>query len=334
MRLLVLGGSEFVGRAVVEVGLSRGWEVTTLNRGNHTDATGVTALRGDRRRRDGMAAVAGHNWDIVVDTWSWEPSVVQWGTEALAERANSYVYISSRSVYEFPTAAGAAEDSALVDASPDDGPGVDYARAKRGGELAATNAFGERALLARAGLILGPGENVGRLPWWLNRIVRGGRVLAPAPAELGIQLIDARDLATFVLDAAGKGLGGPYNLVSPESSITMGELLHACVQATRSDAELQWTDPGVILEAGVEPWTEIPIWVPRGELHDTMHRAGVAKAVQAGLALRPVRQTVGDTWKWLRALGGRAPQRPDRTPVGLASEVEARVLASAQSRGG
>ena len=110
MRLLVLGGSEFVGRAVVEAGIARGWDVTTLNRGSHLPPTSVTALHGDRNESDGMAAVAGSQWDIVVDTWSWAPSAVKRAAEALAERAKSYVYISSRSVYRFPTPAGAAED--------------------------------------------------------------------------------------------------------------------------------------------------------------------------------------------------------------------------------
>lgn len=324
----MLGGSEFVGRAVVDEGLRRGWQVTTLNRGSHPTPPGVTALRGDRTTRDGLSATAGLSWNIVVDTWSWAPAAVRRAGESLAGRTDSFVYVSSRSVYRFPTDAGADEEAPVVDASPDDDSAPEYARAKRGGELAATVAFGSRALLARAGLIVGPGENVGRLPWWLNRIARGGPVVAPGPAGLSIQLIDARDLARFVLDATARGLGGPYNLSSRNGSITMEDLLEACVRATGSDTELRWMSSEVLLAAGIEPWRDLPIWAPPGELHDSLHRASVEKAMAAGLALRDVSQTVSDTWTWLKARGGHAPQRPDRPRVGLPEDVEARLLSS------
>lgn len=150
-----------------------------------------------------------------------------------------------------------------MDAAPGDGPDVDYARAKRGGELAAAESFGDHALLVRAGLILGPYENIGRLPWWLNRIARGGPVLAPGPRDLPLQYIDVRDLAAWLLDAAHSGLGGAYNLVSPPGHTTTGELLGACAAVTGSGAELRWTEPEKVLAAGIEPWSELPVWLPR-----------------------------------------------------------------------
>ncbi|MEV4254537.1 NAD-dependent epimerase/dehydratase family protein, partial [Spirillospora sp. NPDC049652] len=192
MRLLVLGGTEFVGRAVVEEGVARGWKVTVFNRGTHGAPEGVETLRGDRTAPDGLEALRNGEWDVVLDTWSWAPSAVRDAAELLASRAASYVYVSSRSVYEYPVAVGADESAPLVEGAPDEAEdhegAKDYARVKAGGELAAVQAFGERALLARAGLILGPYENIGRLPWWLNRIARGGDVLAPGPAELKLQL--------------------------------------------------------------------------------------------------------------------------------------------------
>ncbi|MES4903191.1 MULTISPECIES: NAD-dependent epimerase/dehydratase family protein [unclassified Streptomyces] len=330
MRLLLLGGTEFVGRAVAEEALARDWQVTAFHRGRHDPPPGVAALRGDRGAAGGLAALAAPGageWDVVVDTWSGAPSAVRDTARLLAGRAGSYVYISSRSVYAYPAPAGLDEDGALVEASPDAGE-VEYAQAKRGGELAAQAAFGERALLARAGLILGPYENVGRLPWWLTRLSRGGPVLAPGPRELGLQYIDVRDLAIWVLDAAERGLGGPYNLVSPPGHATFGELLEACAAATGSDAELRWTDPEAVLTAGIEPWTELPVWLPPGELCDTMYQGDVSRALAAGLRCRPVAETVAATWEWLRELGGRAPHRPDRPPVGLDPEREAKVLAA------
>lgn len=245
----------------------------------------------------------------------------------LADRAGRYVYVSSRSVYAYPAPAGLPEDGPLVTgASPDAGAEVSYPLAKRGGELAALDAFGDRALLARAGLILGPWENIGRLPWWLRRIARGGPVMAPGAPDTPLQYIDARDLANWLLDAAERGLHGPYNLVSRPGHATMGELLDACVRATGSDAVLRWTPAEKILAAGVEPWTDVPVWLPPGELHDAMHRGDVSKAYAAGLHCRPVGETVTDTWNWLCELGGAAPQRPDRPVVGLDPGTEAKLL--------
>lgn len=331
MRLLVLGGTEFVGRAVVEEALARHWDVTVFHRGRHAPPPGVATLHGDRTEgTEGLEELRGGSWDVVVDTWSSAPSVVRDAARLLAGQARRYVYVSSRSVYEWPVAAGLAEDGPLVEASEDDWDDVPYAQAKRGGELAATGAFGaERTLLARAGLILGPWENIGRLPWWLNRMARGGRVLAPGPRDLALQYIDVRDMAVWLLDAAEAGLSGPYNVVSPPGHTTMQELLENCVRVTGSDAELCWTDPGRLLEAGVAPWTDLPVWVPPGELYDAMHRADVSKAVAAGLRCRPVTGTVADTWAWLRGLGGQAPLRADRGTVGISPELEAKVLATA-----
>ncbi|MFF0335853.1 NAD-dependent epimerase/dehydratase family protein [Streptomyces fimicarius] len=331
MRLLMLGGTEFVGRAVTDAALARGWDVTVFHRGRHAPPPGVRALTGDRTAGPaGLAALTegGPDWDLVVDTWSGAPSAVRDAARLLCDRAGHFGYVSSRSVYAYPAAAGLDEDGPPVaGASPDDGGDVPYGRAKRGGELAALDAFGDRALLARAGLIIGPGENIGRLPWWLSRIARGGPVIAPGPPGTELQYIDARDLAEWLLDAAANGLHGAYNTVSRPGHATMGELLTACVRATGSDAELRWTDPEVLLAAGVEPWTDLPVWLPPGELYDTLHRGDHTKAYAAGLRCRPVGETVADTWSWLRTLGGVAPRRPDRPAVGLDPHLEAKLLA-------
>jgi 2'-hydroxyisoflavone reductase len=326
MKLLLLGGTEFVGRAVSDEALARDWQVTAFNRGNRTTSPGVTALRGDRTAGDGLAALAEGTWDIVVDTWSGAPSAVRDTARLLAGRAGHYVYVSSRSVYRYPAAAGLPEDGPVVDASPDDGE-TDYAEAKRGGELAAVAAFGDRALLARAGLILGPRENIGRLPWWLQRIARGGPVLAPGPRDLALQYVDARDLAAWVLDAAARGLGGAYNVVSRPGHATMGELLETCARVTGSDAVLRWTDPEQILAAGIAPWTDLPVWIPPGELYDTLHQGDVSKAVGAGLRCRPMPETVADTWRWLQETGLPEPKvRAGHRPPGLDPEQEAKLL--------
>ena len=324
MRLLILGGTEFAGRALVDEGLARDWDVTVFNRGTRPPPPGVTALRGDRR--DPATLVFDGEWDIVADTWSWEASAVRDSANALAGRAEHYAYISSRSVYRDPVPAGADEGAPLVEASPDAGP-TGYPQDKAGGELAASAAFAERALLVRAGLVLGPWENIGRLPWWLARIARGGRVLAPGPADAGLQYIDVRDLAAWTLTAAERGLGGPYNAVSPPGHTTMRELLETCRTVTGSAAELVWTDPQPILAAGIEPWMDLPIWLPPGEDYAFMHGSDVSKALAAGLRCRPVAETVAGTWAWLQSLGRPPAQRPDRPSPGLDPAIEEQVLA-------
>jgi nucleoside-diphosphate-sugar epimerase len=332
MRLLMLGGTEFVGRAVVEAALGRGWEVTVFHRGRHEAPPGVRSLLGDRTAPGGLAALADDpgEWDVVVDTWSASPRAVLDTARLLRGRAGRYVYVSSCSVYAWAPPAGYDENAPLVEGASAEAEQSDYARDKRGGELAAVESFGaDRSLLVRAGLLLGPYENVGRLPWWLTRTARGGPVLAPGPRDLPLQYVDVRDLSEWVLGAVEQGLSGPYNLMSPQGHATMGTFLEACARVTGGAAELRWTEPQVILEAGIEPWTQLPVWVPPGsDLHDALHSADVSRAVGTGLVCRPVEETVADTWNWLCGIGGVAPQRPDRTRKGLDPEVEAKVLAA------
>ncbi|MCM2391054.1 NAD-dependent epimerase/dehydratase family protein [Streptomyces albipurpureus] len=329
MRLLILGGTEFAGRAVAEAALARGWEVTVFHRGRHEAPPGTTELLGDRTEPNGLAALAEGGWDVVLDTWSAAPWVVRDSARLLADRVGRYVYVSSCSVYTWPVAVGYDESAPVVESSSD-ADGVPYAEAKRGGELAALDALGaDRTLLVRLGLLLGPWENIGRLPWWLGRIARGGPVLAPGPGRTPLQFIDVRDFAEWTLSAAAAGLSGPYNLASEPAHTTMEELLTACVQVTGSGAELRWTEPGRILAAGVEPWSDLPIWVPRAEaadLHNAVYGLSVVRALGTGLRCRPAAETVADTWSWLQSVGGRAELRPDRPKVGLDPVVEAKLL--------
>ncbi|WP_411104634.1 NAD-dependent epimerase/dehydratase family protein [Streptomyces sp. cmx-4-9] len=325
MKLLMLGGTEFVGRAVTEDALARGWDVTVFHRGRHAPPPGVTSLHGDRTAPEGLAALATGEWDHVVDTWGFAPIAVRDSARLLAGRAGGYAYVSSRSVYAYPAPAGQDESGPVVEGSAD-ADATAYAEDKRGGELAALDAFGDRALLLRAGLILGPYENVGRLPWWLNRVARGGPLVAPGPRDLPLQYVDVRDLARFALDASVAGLGGAYDVSSPTGHATMGSLLDACAEATGAAAEPRWTDAAAIEKAGVEPWTELPVWLPEGELHDYMFGADVTKAHRAGLACRPVEETVADTWAWLQSLDGPAPQRADRPSRRITAEQEAVLL--------
>lgn len=229
MRLLMLGGTAFVGRAVVADALERGWSVTTFTRGVSGDATpGVEQLHGDRTVAADLAMLAGRDFDVVVDTWAGAPHAVRDSARMLADRAGCYVYVSSRSVYRSPLPVGADEGAPVVAGDPNSGEEDDYAAAKAGSELAAVAAFGDRALLARAGLILGPHEDVGRLPWWLRRTARGGRVLAPGPPDLPLQYIDARDLsASCASSSATSATTPPCGIFSSPSRIRGSAMRHA-----------------------------------------------------------------------------------------------------------
>jgi nucleoside-diphosphate-sugar epimerase len=331
MRILVLGGTHHVGRAIVEAALARGDEVTTLTRGLSGHAVpGVDARHADRRDPASVAAaVEGDTWDAVVDTWSHEPSVVRDSARALDGRVPHYTYISSRSVHTWPIALGADESAPVVDADPDSTEGEDYAAAKRGAELALLRDFSGATAFARAGLVLGPYEVVGRLPWWLNRIAAGGRVPAPGPRDRGLQYVDGRDLAEWSLHAGRAGITGAYNVVSRQGHTTIGALLDHCVTVTGSDAELVWLDPDVIAAAEVSGWTHLPIWVPpTGELA-SLHDGDVSAAFAAGLRCRPMEETVADTWAWLQREGTPTSPSDRAGQIGLTADQEERLLAGA-----
>jgi len=331
MRLLVLGGTHFVGRAIVEAAVAAGVDVTMLNRGRTTvPGPQVRTLVADRTDPDALGAALGdETWDVVVDTWSDAPRVVADACELLAGRAARFIYISTVSVYAAPIPMNADEHARVVEADPDSPAGLSaddfssYPVVKRGAELAVLRAFGkDRTLLARPGLILGPYENICRLPWWLRRIERGGRVLAPGNPATPVQYIDVRDLAHWVISAAQRDLAGVFNVVSRQGHTTMGELLDTIVEVVGGDAELVWVPPDAVLAAGIEPWSELPIWVPEGHPDEAEGNVDVSAAFAADLTARPIRETVADTWAWLQAEG----DPPPRPGIGLDAAKERAVL--------
>ena len=328
MKVLVLGGTQFVGPPVVKSALGRGWDVTCLHRGIvGTPPEGATSVIGDRTDPAVLAALAGEYFDIVVDTWSGAPSVARDAARALAGSTGQWAYVSSRSVYDWPLALGADESAAVVDADPDAGE-TNYPADKRGAELAYERELGVgRVVHLRAGLVLGPLENIGRLPWWLRRIARGGEFLAPGPSDLPLQYVDARDLAIFALDSARDGRSGPVNTVSQPGATTMGAILTGCLVATGSDAVPVWVSASWLLERGVQPWTELPIWIPPESEDYAMHSGDSSLAAGWGLRIRPIADTVSAAWAWVQSLDASgAVVAPPRSGTGLEPEREAELL--------
>jgi 2'-hydroxyisoflavone reductase len=326
--LLVLGGTRFLGPAVIEAGLARGWQVTAAARGRSgSPPAGAEFVVVDREADPGLAALAGRTFDLVVDTWSGAPKILNENAASLRGRVGAYAYVSTRSVYAQPLLPGADEHAPVVDADAAAG-STNYPADKRGAELAVVQHFPAAHLLLRAGLVLGPREDIGRLPWWLRRIAQGGDVLSPGPQDLALQYIDVRDLAAFALDAAAAGRTGPYNTVSEPGHTTMGALLETCRTVTGSDARLRWADPAVILDAGIAPWSELPIWLPPDGEDYGLHQGDTSLALAHGLRCRPMQETVADTWSWLCAAGPEAGRGVLGRQVGLAAESERQVLAS------
>ncbi len=326
-KVLVLGGTDFVGPAVVSAALARGDEVTIFHRGQTGSAPdGVRVIHGDRTEPAGLDALTGEPWDMVVDAWSRAPRVVLESARKLEPHAARYVYISTISVYAEVHAGVITEASETVDARPD-ADATDYAADKRGSELAIESVFGpERCVFARPGLILGPRENIGRLPWWLRRVAAGGDVLAPGPEDLAVQYIDARDLAAFAIETA---LSGAVNVLSRPGHTTMGDVLALCREVTASSASFIWVDAEFLLAQQVSPWTELPIWVPPVGDMTSFYTSDSSLALRSGLTCRSARDTVQDTWSWLRDNPDWAQVvNANRSRVGMDPEREVGLLAA------
>lgn len=331
-----MGGTWFLGKHIVENALSRGWEVTTFNRGRSgQDVEGVQLVRGDRTNLDDLRRLAHHgSWDAVIDTSSSDlpPRDVLLSTTALGEAARRWVHISTVSVYAGWPNEPVSEDSTLLDCPADadatfgytgaDGSPTRYGFQKAGGERAVTEVFGDAAVFVRPGVILGPDEYVGRLPWWLNRAKRGGLILAPAPSSQRIQPVDVRDVTEFVLDRAAGESGGGYN-VTHSTGISFADFLAECSATSGGAGKPVWVDPDVLGEHGVAQWTELPLW----RTHAGVWSVDSTRAVAAGLRCRPLAETVRDTWAWLAA-DGRPVNHPRWAEHGIAPEREAKILAS------
>jgi nucleoside-diphosphate-sugar epimerase len=323
MRTLVLGGTVFLGRHVAAEALARGHDVTLFTRGRHGADLfpEATHLRGDRA--GDLTALEDGGWDVVVDTSGRRAADVAASAELLADRAGHYVFVSSVNAHPDWPERPVDETSPTWQTEDDD-----YGAQKAGAERAAEAAMPGRVAVVRAGLVTGPHDNVFRLPWWVQRIAAGGDVLAPGDPERTVQLVDARDLAAWMLDLGERGVAGEFCATSPPGVTTMRAVLEAAVEATGSGARLRWAPDALLAESGLEPWVEIPLWLREEEFGGTW-RVGTEHAEAAGLRCRPVAGTVADTWAWLRA-GGAAELGDwgaEQRATGIPPERERELLA-------
>lgn len=337
MRILIIGGGRFLGRAFATQALAAGHEVTVFNRGKTSaDLDGVRVVRGDREEPEDLARLAasappsadgGPAWDAVVDTCGFKPAIVGRGAAALAGSARAYVFISSLNAYEQWPAVPLRDGAAKFACAPDATEG-EYGPLKAGCERAVREHFPDRTICLDAGLIFGPHENMGRLTWWLSRIARGGDVLAPGDPERRIGPIDARDIARFGLRCVENGTYGTFPAAGPGTE-TMRDLLEACVRATGSDAQLVWVDDAFLVEQGVEQWRGLPAWAAADGEAGKVWEVHSDLADAAGLACRPLAETVRDTWAWLREVeGGLGDEDGIINGHGLPPAKEAALLAA------
>lgn len=332
MKVLVLGGTAFLGRHLVEAALDRGHEVTMLNRGqtNPDLFPGVERLAGDRN--GDLSALRGREWDACVDPSAYLPRQVRAAAEYLAGRIGHYTFISSISVYPLDQA-DKAETAPVIPLTDPDSENVDkeYGALKAVCEGVAREVYGaERVFISRSGLIVGPWDPTNRFTFWPVRIARGGDVLAPSGPDYQVQFIHARDQADFIVEAAERGTSGTFNVTGPSSPMPLGRLFEACRSVARSDARFTWVPDEFLQEHEVGPWMELPLWLPppMGNLHN----APIGRALAAGLRFRPVEQTVAETLAWARSRAG-APAPVDstgrvRAQAGLDPEKERALLAA------
>jgi 2'-hydroxyisoflavone reductase len=319
MRLLVLGGTKFLGRAAVEIALARGHEVTLFNRGQTNPELFPEAekLRGDR---DGdLSALEGREWDAVIDPSGFVPRIVRASAELLRGSVAHYLFVSSGSAYAEPYVAGYDEEAPTVELEDPTSEDVlrDYGALKAVCEEVVREVFPEAHTNVRAGLLVGPHDGSGRFTYWPLRGSLDGDVLAPGPPDHLTQFIDVRDIAAWMVDACEQRLSGTFNVTG--EPITFAAALEAC-----GISEPVWVDGAFLLEHSVGPWMELPLWVPGEEA--AFLQMSVARAVAAGLSFRPIEDTARDTLAWAQAEGAALVTETPYGTAGLAPAREAELL--------
>lgn len=308
MKLLVLGGTKFLGRAAVEAALAAGHDVTMANRGQTRPELFAEVERIAVDLHGDLAPLGGREWDAVVDL---DPTQLTRQTrrraEALRDAVGHYVYVSSVSAYS-DLSTPPNEDSPVyepLDSEPETFDMELYGALKAGSERAVLEVFGERGAVVRAGLIVGPHDPTERFTYWPRRLAEGGDVLAPGTPDDPVQFIDVRDLGSWLVHLAVERMGGVFNATGP--SLRFGEALETIAAGVGAEVRLVWVDDATLLAAGVEPWMELPLWLPKGEGHDGMQRADISRALAAGLTFRPLEETARDTLAWSLEAGEQRP---------------------------
>ncbi|WP_033542952.1 NAD-dependent epimerase/dehydratase family protein [Planococcus sp. CAU13] len=309
MKILILGGTRFLGRFLAEAALANGHEVTLFNRGKSDPELFPEAekLIGDR---DGnLESLKGRSWDAVIDTSGYLPWIVRESLDLLADAAGHYTFISSVSVYDELEEPGVDEYHSVGRLSADrieelktmeamEAIQQHYGELKYLCEQEVERIFAGRSLNIRPGLIVGPHDVTDRFSYWVNRIAKGGQVLAPGRRDKEVQFIDVRDLADWIIRLVGSGETGTFNATGPETELTMEEVLNTCRETVGNRAELVWIEEKFLLGHEVQGWSDMPLWIPDSMNMKGFHTVDIRKALAAGLTFRPLSDTIRDTLAW------------------------------------
>ena len=302
MKILILGGTKFLGRHLVDAALVRDHEVTLFNRGktNPDLFPNVETIIGDRGQD--VEKLSGREWDAVIDVAGYLPRVVRLSAQGLHGRVGRYVYISSISAYAGFSKIGTNESDPvgkLKDESVEEITDETYGPLKALCEKTVQDLYGDRALIVRPGLIVGPHDPTDRFTYWPMRVKRDGDMLTPEKPEAPIQVIDVRDLSAFIIKLMEENASGIYNATGPDYQLSVGALLDACQRVIGSSAAFHWASVEFLKEHKVEPWSDMPVWIPESEPDmEGFSRVDVSKAINAGLNFRPLEDTIRDTIAW------------------------------------
>lgn len=328
MKLLILGGTVFLGRHLVESAVARGHEITLFTRGQRNPDLfpEVEKLQGDRLVS--LEPLKGRRWDAVIDTSGYIPRAVKASAGLLADAVDHYTFISTISVYADQRGSNPEEAPVgkLEDETVEEINGKTYGPLKALCEQAAEAAMPGRVLTLRPGLIVGPHDPSDRFTYWPVRIARGGEVLVPDTPDLPVQVIDARDLAEWNLDLVEARRTGLFNAVGPAQPLIFQEMINRCLEVAGSDARLTPVSEEFLLEQKVGPWMELPIWLPADGPRGMMN-SPIVRALEAGLTFRPLADTIRDTLAWEKTRPADLPRR-----AGLTPEREAELLAAWHAR--
>jgi 2'-hydroxyisoflavone reductase len=318
MNILLIGGTIFLGRHLVDAALANGHTVTLFNRGksNADLYPQVEKLRGDRTLVNDLQILQDRQWNAVIDTCGYYPHIVQLSANALADLVDCYVFISSISVYgEPPTDPNIDENTPVAQLTSENL--EDYKNESYGNRKALCESVVEvelpgRTLNIRPGLIVGPYDTSDRFTYWPARMQRGGTVLAPGSPEAPVQIIDVRDLAEWIIRLIENKQTGIFNATGPKVPLSMQQVLENCREIAGNQAEFVWVDDAFLLAHQVKPFTDLPLWLP--SFGYAMQRVNINKALDAGLSFRPLTETICDTLAWDNARPSNMQRQNGFTP--------------------
>ena len=340
LKLLILGGTAFLGPELVEAARARGHALTLFNRGKTNPGLfpDLETLHGDRdpQKEPGLDALKDRKWDAVIDTSGYVPRVVKASCDLLGPNVQQYVFISTISVFGDNSKPGMAEDGPLATMPDETSEDVNqyYGALKALCEKAAEASMPGKVANVRPGLIVGPGDRSDRYTYWPVRVAKGGEVLAPGDGSDPVQYIDVRDLAQWVIHLVETKTMGVFNATGPATTLTMKAFLEACkagcgADGKPADASFTWVDTAFLEQEGVSPWQDLPVWVPAQGDSAGFARIDCSKAIAAGLTFRPDADIARDTLAWWKA---QPEARQAKLRAGLTAEREAEVLAKWKAR--